>query len=259
MDDNIFLGAADRIRVITPSGSITVMNAQNTPVGRIFMAANEIFVGGQQAFDDIGSLSTTDEIDERLGANDGELKPEGYLQAGALDFAIVDALYIQNSGGPGLGSVDRAGFTVGPLGVSIFTESSESRIIINGRQSDGHGGFVAGKDLIPLLTINGTHNPTGGFDLRSTANGCLIVGQSCRFDMNTPTPPPVQDVIEEIIEIPDNQDNPDGTAVIQALNLPTIQFVDDAGLRFAPLIDEPVTGAGNDDFWIGEEKEPGGQ
>jgi hypothetical protein len=237
-----------------PNASISIKDAQGALAGRLRLFANTVQATTTQAATDIASLTGTDAIDERLGSNDGTLRPDGYLQANTLEFGIENALYIQNSGGPGLGSVDRAGFTAGSGGVSINTgESSNARIIINGRQSDG-AGFIGGVDLIPLISFNGEHNPTGGFDLRSTANGCLIIGRSCRFDMQLPPVPPVQDVIAEVIDAPDNSENQDGTAVVQALNLPLIQLVDYDGLSFEPLIDEPVTGTGNDDLWLGDDE-----
>jgi hypothetical protein len=252
-NDTLRINASQRIDVITPQASITVKDAQGALAGRLRLSANTVQVSTAQAAQGIASSTSLDQIDERLGTNDGALKPEGYLQANTLEFSIENALYIQNSGGPGLGSTDRAGFTAGSGGVFIDTgDSSSARIAINGRQSDGSS-FIGGVDLIPLLSINGQHNPTGGFNLRSTANGCLIVGRSCRFDL-IPQVPPVQDVIEKIVDAPDNQENQDGTAVVQALNLPLLQLVDTDGLTFAPLIDEPVTGTGNDDLWLGDDE-----
>jgi hypothetical protein len=215
------------------------------------MNANRVFVGSDAAATDIASLTTTDGIDQRLGTNDGPLNAEGYLQADALEFSVFQSLLIQNSGS-GISSTARAGFAAGDGGVTINAgEGGSIAIVVNGRQN-GEGGIVGGADLIPLLRINGSvPPPTSGFDLRSTANGCLIVGTSCLFDMDIPSVPPVQDVIDEIVTPPGDETNNDGTAVVQALNLPLIQLVDLAGLAFAPLIDEPVTGAGNDDFWTG--------
>ena len=250
--------SANRIDLITPAGSIVATDPGGTLAGTISMSANRIFVGSDTAAAAIALLGTTDEIDNRLGTNDGPVKPEGYLQAGALDFTVFQSLLVQNSGSE-LDSTARAGFTAGDGGVTINAgEGGSIAIVINGRQS-GAGGIVGGADLIPLIRINGSvPPPTSGFDLRSTANGCLIVGMSCRFDMETPGPP-IQDVIDQIVTPPGNEENEDGTAVVQALNIPVIELVDIAGLGFAPLIDEPVTGAGNDDLWIGnDEKAPDG-
>jgi hypothetical protein len=250
-NDQIDIFAGDRIHLVTPDGSISILGAQSALTGRLLLSADQVVVASAQAAQDIAATGlSTDDIDERLGTNDGAAKPEGYLQAGALEFSIENALFIQNSGGPGLGSAARAGFTAGSGGVRIDTgESSDARIIINGRQANSDGGFTGGADLIPLLTINGSQTPTGGFDLRSTANGCLIVGTSCRFDMPPAQVPPVQDVIKEIISQSSDMTGNDGTSVVQLLNLPLIQLVDLSGLGFLPLIDEPVTGAGNDDLW----------
>jgi hypothetical protein len=252
-NDRLGFSAGNRIDLITPSGSIVATAPGGALAGTIAMSANRIFVGSDVAAADIALLSTTDEIDQRLGTNDGPVKTEGYLQADMLEFDVFQSLFIQNSGS-GLSYATRAGFTAGDGGVTIDAgEGGPIAIVINGRQSGE--GIVTGADLIPLLSINGSvPPPTSGFDLRSTANGCLIVGMSCRFDMDTPPGvPPVQDVIDEIVTPPGGEANNDGTAVVQALNLPMIQLVDLAGLAFAPLIDEPVTGAGNDDFWIGDD------
>lgn len=250
--DALTFSAGDRIDLVAPQGSILIADAQNALAGKLLLSADTVQVATTQATQDIATLTDLADINERLGTNEGALKPEGYLQANALEFRVADALYIQNSGGPGTGSTARAGFTAGSGGLTIDTgESQSAKIVINGRQSAGST-FVGGADLIPLLLINGSPPPTNGYDPGSTANGCVIDTNICRFDLHMPEIP-VQDVIDEVVDAPDSDENQDGTAVVQTLNLPLIQLVDYSGLGFAPLIDEPVTGTGNDDLWIGDD------
>ncbi len=117
--------------------------------------------------------------------------------------------------------------------------------MINGRQTSATaaGGFITGRALIPVLNLSGSDG-TVSFDPLSTANGCLILGQSCGFDGGTQLPP-VQDVIDRYT----NGATDDGTGLTQAFNVPIIELIDLDTYGFAPTIDEPVTGAGNDDLW----------
>jgi hypothetical protein len=64
--------------------------------------------------------------------------------------------------------------------------------------------------------------------------------------------PPVQDVIGTVLT-PADENDPSGDApgTIQRLSTPLIDLPDFDGLGVTPLIDDPVTGAGNEQFWSG--------
>src|SRR3546814_7823938 len=82
-------------------------------------------------------------------------------------------------------------------GLHVATEGPTMRIVLNGVHL-GPNGQVTGLDAIPLLRINGAVPTAGGFDMRSTFNGCVILNSgACAFLANPELDFPVQDVIEE--------------------------------------------------------------
>lgn len=243
--DHIDLNAGTRLDLITPTASVTIADPGNAVAGRLNLAANTILVSSAQAATDLAALTTLDAKSQRLGTNEGAAKPEGYIQAGALTFRLGSGLFIQNSG-DATGPNGRAGFTVGSGGIQLIAAGTQPvQVAINGRQSStgATGGFVTGRALIPVVNLTGVNGGTASFDSRSTVNGCLILGQSCGGDIIVI--PPVQDVIDQTSI--DGATN--GTGVVQAFNVPIIQLVDIDTYGFSPSIDEPVTGAGNDDLW----------
>ncbi len=147
---------------------------------------------------------------------------------------------MQNSGA-GTEFANRRGLTFGAGGLDVLTEGP-SRIVINGVQI-GATGQVTGLNTIPLLTIAGAAPVAGSFDPRSTFNGCVIANAaSCAF-VGLENSFPVQDVIEE--EADAEGDDGEG----QSLPVPLITMRDLDPLSGEPLLDDPVTGAGNDDLW----------
>ena len=115
---------------------------------------------------------------------------------------------------------------------------------------------MTGLDVIPLININA---PSGsstvtqtGFNAQSTINGCLIGNvasctTSVSFDFESSFP--VQDVIEE--EIAADGEDSDGQSLPVS---PLITMRDLDPLSGEPLLDDPVTGAGNDDLWTPTEQ-----
>jgi hypothetical protein len=263
-DDVLELSAEDRIQVVTPTGSIAITDASGALGGTLRMDANRVFIGSSAAFDDVfpdnsSAQPTIGEITDRLGVNDGDARPEGFLQAGAMQFDVADSLFIQNSGASNeAGSPDRAGFTVGTGGLAIGA-SSNTRIVVNGRQAAGDTAnpFITGEAMAPVVAA-ALANSESSAAQGSTVNGCIIRSVSCSFEIPeqtmTETTNTPGTVLQEVVEKAEEEAD-DGTQVIQQLNLPLIRFVDFSGLGFTPVIDEPVTGTGNDDLWMGG---PGG-
>lgn len=234
---NLF--ADDALEVILGQGSVRLING-NAPAGQLNMASDDIIVATADAIADVGAATTTDAIETRLAQNDGVLLDEGALFARGIRAEVVGGFYVQNSGA-GTRFAERRGMTFGAGGLDVLTEGP-SRIVINGVHL-GPNGQVTGLDTIPLLTIAGSVPAPGSFDPRSTFNGCLITGAAA---CNAPTGNsfPVQDVIEEESE----GDKGDGNNLPQ----PLITMRDLDPLSGEPLLDDPVTGAGNDDLWTPE-------
>jgi hypothetical protein len=174
-------------------------------------------------------------VSDRLGLADGAPSDGGYLQAGRIDVTVSDALLIQNSGAD-TSFAARRGFTTGLL--SITTASDETQIAINGVTRGAGGSAAFGLDTAQTVRINGIPAIRFGlFDQLSTINGCII-GVNCRAD----AAPPSDSSLESLL-LPGL-----GDGTLNFLNL--FEVVDNAPLGNPPLIDEPITGVGNDDLWI---------
>ena len=245
-DNDVEFVATDALEVDTAAGSI-LLNGATGLAGTLMLESDDVFVGTMTALADVAAAADTDAIDARLALNDGNLDEAGAIQAGGLEVRATNGFFVQNSGVESRRLDDRRGFTVGTGGLTIRTGSDTTRIVINGREMNpADGGFFTGIDLIPRVTITGlgtgqTGETSGAFDLRSTINGCLIANTAgCIIAPVFP----VQDVIDDI--------NDPGSVTIDPIDSPLIELRDFERFGFQPLIDEPVTGAGNDDLWSDE-------
>lgn len=238
---NLF--ADDALEVILGQGSVRLLGANNAPGGQLNMASDDIIVATQAAITAVGAATTIDAINSRLGENDGVVLDEGALFARGIRAEVAGGFYVQNSGA-GTDFGQRRGLTFGAGGLDIAT-TGPSRIAINGVQI-GANGQVTGIDVIPILTINGARPAVGSYDRRSTFNGCFIASPAActtiTFDFENNFP--VQDVIEEEVKGDD-----DGKGDGNNLPQPLITMRDLDPLTGEPLLDDPVTGSGNDDLW----------
>lgn len=237
---NLFAG--DALEVILGQGSVRLVNG-TAPAGQLNMVSDDIIVATAEAIADVAAATSTGAIDTRLAQNDGIILDEGALFARGIRAEIVGGFYVQNSGA-GTAFAQRRGLTFGAGGLDVVTEGP-SRIVVNGVQL-GPNGQVTGLDTLRLLTIGGAAPVVGSYDPRSTVNGCLISSPAVCITLafGIENNFPVQDVIEEEVK-GDEDGGGDGNNLPQALI--TMREVDP--LTGEPLLDDPVTGAGNDDLW----------
>ncbi|MEH6702827.1 beta strand repeat-containing protein, partial [Parasphingorhabdus sp.] len=241
---NLNLAVGDDLFVNAATGSITMANDASLS-GNLSLTARNIYAMSDQAFTDIQGMSTA-EIDARLAENDGNVRDNGFIRADAISVTLLASqFYVQNTGS-GTAFDARRGFVAGAGGLSINAgPSGITPIVINGTVNG-----AAGIPAIPATTITGS-----GFNAASTINGCVINNPaSCAPVTPTPTPTPtpgqdtptpdnpVQDVIEEEVTPEEYEADPFATNLIE------IKKNDD--VADDPLINEPVTGAGNDDLWV---------
>jgi len=235
--------AGDTIDIILGEGTIRLTGADDaTPGGRLSLAADRVAVATRAAIADVDAATSTDAIEERLARNDGVASDEGALFARGIDASVVNGFYVQNSGA-GTDFDQRRGLTFGDGGFNVNTAGSGTRLVLNGVYL-GPQGQIVGLDAIPLLTINGSAPSAGSFEARSRFNGCLIAAPAlCGSGFDTIPSFPVQDVIEEVVGTDGKPD--------EGITLPTalIMIRDIDPMTGAPLLDDPVTGAGNDDLW----------
>jgi hypothetical protein len=245
--------ATDSITVVTDTGSIKLIDAANLPGGKLSLNADHIAVASASAITDLASTTTTQQREDRLAQSDNPSN-EGAIVAGAMDVLVKTAFYIQNSGTGAKSQLNkRRGFTVGTGGLTITNQDFPLEMIINGRQVKTATTFYLGDSLIPKITFVTPTEGVFNYNQLSSVNGCVVVNAPCTVTSGISLPP-----IQDVVNIVANNDPPTGDQTgqgpIQAINLPLIQFASSTPYSFSPPIDEPVTGAGNQDLWTGSSR-----
>jgi filamentous hemagglutinin family protein len=235
------LVASDMLEVDPATGSILMRDGSGGLAGTLSLQSDDVIGASSTAITDIINALTMKEISDRLGRNDGAVNDAGIFQANTLSVSVRNSFYIQNTGANSTNPrsfASRRGFTVGSGGLQINTLSPAARIAINGRQQDGLGGFITGLQFIPLARFNGGAAVSGLFDLESTINGCSILNPAlCNVGLTA------TDVAKDTITRAKEQG--EGSIIqISIIDLKGAEEVTDE-----PVIDEPVTGSANDDFW----------
>ncbi|MBX9813308.1 MAG: hypothetical protein K2X76_01250, partial [Sphingomonas sp.] len=222
--------------VISGLGSIDLRGPDGGLGGTLSLTGATIYAATDRAIADVAANPSTDARSARLASNDGVLLEEGVLRAGTLRLNATNGVFVQNSGAA-LDFFARRGFTAGAIAI---TTQAATPIVINGRLADANG-FVTGLSVIPRLAINGaTGGGQAGFDPLSTANGCLILNvASCA---NSSDVQPNDDRLSPALD-------PRGAfgSGFGPLGLLSFQTLIRNG--YPPLIDEPITGVGNEDLW----------
>lgn len=239
----VLVSASDRILLETATGNVGLLDGSGNPAGDLLVSAPFVGAMSSAAFGDIQGMALAD-IDARLAEGDGIDREDGFFQAGNLTFEVADGLFIQNSG-TGTQFDARRGFvsdtlTINGLVVTLPTAASATgaRIVINGIV-----GGQTGVSAIPVTVVNADFQPA------STINGCLIANPAACSPTPTQTHGPAndaRDLIEEEIAAEDT------TTVTGPIEAPLIEIDEPAEYADDPLIDDPITGAGNEDLWTSD-------
>ncbi len=251
----INITAGNAIVINAATGSININDGKGGLAGAINLTAPDIIAASPTVLTAVNAATTGQALNDALSANDGAVNNTGYLSANAISFTIRNGVYIQNSGADTAKNSNyaaRRGFTVGAGGLTISTAGINTRIFINGRQAATTAtgaGFVTGLDFIPTIKIGAQTAATGPiagqalFDKLSTVNGCLITAvDACRTSFTDGTlSTTTLDKVGEMFGF--------GPTPYTTL----IQLKDVVPLGDQPLIDDPVTGAGNDDLWAAQD------
>ncbi|MBV1687588.1 hypothetical protein KRR38_07815 [Novosphingobium sp. G106] len=245
------ISAGELIALDTQAGAVDLRGANNALGGRIDFSANTIVAASSAAQTALAGLTDPAAIDTVLGSNDGNLRADGVLSADSMRFSVSNSLYIQNTGISTFFPL-RRGFTVGSGGFAVSTPVGRTTpvIVINGQATTSAGLGALGLDVIPLVSINGQPAPTSsGSAAGSTINGCdFTKADECRPPL-TPELTLTRDRVQSPVE--ENSDKPSDLAVErQSLVTPGVELLDIGRFNYEPLIDEPVTGSGNDDLWV---------
>ncbi|HEX8056114.1 MAG TPA: hypothetical protein VF481_05595, partial [Novosphingobium sp.] len=245
------IGAGELIALDTQAGAVDMRGTGTALAGRIDFSANTIVAASSAAQTALAGLADPVAIDTVLGSNDGNLRTGGVLAADSMRFSVSNGLYIQNTGTSTFFPL-RRGFTVGAGGLAVSTSQGRTApvIVINGQATTSAGVNAFGLDAIPLVSINGQPAPTSsGSAAGSTINGCDFTAiDECRPPL-TPELTLTRDRVQSPVD--ENSDKPSDLAVErQSLVTPGVELLDIGRFSYEPLIDEPVTGSGNDDLWV---------
>lgn len=221
------------------SGSIRLLEGE-ARAGTLAISGSGIAMVTGTALGDISQLTDTALITDRLGLNDGVADGRTLVEADVIQLRSDREVYIQNTS---LGTQidDRRGLVANSLRIGS-RDGGQLDIVINGIVNG-----QAGVDTIEQIGFD------EDFSDPSSVNGCAILNANAcnkvpfeNFEL--------RDLVEEVLET-----NPAENAlqvVDSFTETSVIQLSPIAPAGFEPLIDEPVTGTGNDDI-LGEGKQGG--
>ena len=227
----VFLDAA--------TGSIRLLEG-DARAGTLAISGSGIAMVTRSALDDISQLTDTALITDRLGLNDGVTDGRTLVEADAIQLRSDREVYIQNTS-LGTRLDDRRGLVANSLRIGS-RDGSQLDIVINGIVNG-----QTGVDAIEQITFD------EAFTDLSSVNGCVIASSNtCNklpFEIIE-----LRDLVEEVLKT-DPEDN--ALQVTDSFTKTTlIELNQIAPAGFEPLIDEPVTGTGNDDL-LGEGRQDG--
>ncbi|SCW87568.1 filamentous hemagglutinin family N-terminal domain-containing protein [Sphingobium faniae] len=220
------LSAGQALEIVAGPGLIDISDANGVLAGVLTLNSPSIIVATLAAISDVAAASTLNDRELRLARNDGLVSDEGLLRAGTISAHVSEAFYIQNSGVSDL-FTDRRGFTAHAL--LITSQGTRPQIAISGQLARSTGGFATGLETIPLVAV------AGGFAPGSKVNGCLIGGACLNMALES------HDSLDAVLD--------PATVMERIFPLSQIELRDIVTQGYPPLIDEPVTGAGNEDLW----------
>jgi len=222
------------------TGLVTLKDSAGALAGTLRLQAPQVTAMSVPARQQVPDL-TLNQARQRLGTNDAVQNDGGYFQAGNIDVKIGRLLFIQNSGANGTDVDKTRGFTGNAVRIEA-TGSTPAQVVVSGRVQTGSG-FAVGDELGKNITLVGTFDPASSF------GGCELNAAGCGAP-----PEAVTNMVFAVArdQIQDEEDEDEQEEAIQASQTrpdPVIQFMTPPNSRFDPLIDEPITGAGNEDLW----------
>ena len=231
--------SADGIYLDATTGSIRLLEGE-TRGGSLLLSGSGIAMVTRSALEDIAQLTDTALITDRLGLNDGVSDGRTLVEADAITLRSDEQVYVQNTS-LGTRLDDRRGLVANSLTIGS-RDGGQLDIVINGIVNG-----QTGVDAIEQISFDES------FTDLSSVNGCVIVNaNTCNklpFEIIE-----LRDLVEEVLKT-DPEDS--ALQVTDSFTKTTlIQLNQIAPAGFEPLIDEPVTGTGNDDL-LGAARETG--
>ena len=236
-DGGILLGAAERLQVVTPDGSVRVRDGAGMPGGTLALESSNIWSASRTLIDQLAADPNFAGRNDALLANDGPVEPRGHIEAADVALRAGETLFVQNSGDAGA----FAGITV--VGNSLtITPTGDAPLVVYafGRRLAADGSFVTNDQFFAEVVFE-DRGGTVGYTDESEFNRCVI---------NTGVCPAVEpETGLDIPEGPDIIEEPIG-------GLFNLAFPDNGGddlvdttFSADPLIEQPVTSGGDSILW----------
>jgi hypothetical protein len=249
----VTLRSATDLALAAETGLVTLKDAGGGLSGTLRLEAQQVQALSTKARSEIPGLDLN-AVRQRLGTNDQLENQGGYFQAGQIIVRISRLAFIQNSGANSDDPNAKRGFTANSFRVEASGDQPV-QLVLNGRV-----GNAIGAGLIDAVTF------TGSFDTGSSFNGCTS-GAPCGVVVPPPPPGPGPEIFAPVLsvardQIEDDKKQDEKEQSLQASQSrpdPLIQILNVPASRFDPLIDQPVTGAGNEDLWMTPQSGPQGQ
>ncbi|TCM18115.1 hypothetical protein EDF56_105465 [Novosphingobium sp. PhB165] len=228
---------AGSLEVVTDAGGIALADSAGARQGRLNVNADRFVVASSAAItalDQATGIAAINAAMDTPPATSGT----GGVSAGAITATVRDGIYVQNTGAS-TAYADRRGFNVGAL--TIATGSRATRIVINGVTYDANGQIVTGLDTVGTIAINGS------YAAGSTVNGCAI-GGNCGLIVQPAIVAPVltKGDLQGALDPDDTPTTPLAQITVSPITVDVPEFQPGENL---PLVDDPVTGIGNEDLW----------
>jgi hypothetical protein len=232
-DNGIAIAADDRLEIVTPAGSVRILDGGGMPAGTLTIRADEIWSASALLIDRLAADPGFAGRDTLLHRNSGPFAPRGYVEAGAIALFARDSVFVQNSGQP----ADLGGFTVSGGGLTLTpTGDAPVSVYAFGRRIDPAGGFVTNSAFFGEVRFE---RGNAGFTDAAQFNLCFINSGICNA-ADAPLPDG-SDPTRGPFDVP-------GPAEIR-------DDLIDASFSAEPLIDEPVTSGSDTIMWDCEEDE----
>jgi hypothetical protein len=247
------VNAAQSIEVDAATGSVSLSGTAGTLGGTIELTAPSVIAANLPAISAVAAAVDGRAINDRLAINDNAISDAGAFSANSIIVNVTNGFFVQNSGIKELSAFsfgDRRGVTVGSGGLIINAASPTTRIFVSGRQLQANGTFITGVPFLRGQSINGTQIqlstfPPTPFDSASTINGCAIINSAACL-INIDGGSLARDVVGQ------SDDDGGGSSENSAsgsTDFVRFEFKSLDASTFAPVIDDPVTGVGNDDLY----------
>ncbi|MCP5396583.1 MAG: hypothetical protein H6918_07610 [Sphingomonadaceae bacterium] len=248
-DNRLSLATELDVFIDANTGLLEINEDTGVYTGTLAILAENVFAMTPGALADISGLGAAD-IDSRLADSEGIDNPDGLLRAGTGDIVVSQSFLVQNTA-PGTDFADRRGFTFDSLLVQSNTAATGASIVVV------INGIVNGQTGVDAIAVTDFTGAT--LDALSTLNGCLIADPSSCVTTTTPNDDspgdPLQDLIEDQFDDDPGQDDRTEQGFGDKFDTMLIELRDPTDYDEEPLIDDPVTGAGNEDLWSGGEEE----